>query len=82
MELFWSHSWVECTRIYEPSEPERYQWGDNYLCVPRDTPYHFTFSYYIGRILGKGCILMEEPSDPYNWYDNYLCAAIEAGPSL
>ena len=35
----WSYPGMECTRIYEPSEPERYQWGDNYLCVPRDSPY-------------------------------------------
>ena len=81
----WSYggaiSGMKCTRIFEPSEPANHHWADNYLCVPRNSPYDFVFSIH-DKILGKGCIHMKEPSDPHTWSDNYLCASIGVGPSF
>ena len=81
--LRWSYSGVipgmRCTAVNEPGDP--HCWHDNFLCVPSDSPYDFSFSH-AGRILGKGCVLMNEPGDPHYWEDNYLCATAGAGGSI
>ena len=81
--LRWSYAGaipgMRCTAVNEPGDP--HYWGNNYLCVPSDSPYDFSFSH-AGRILGKGCVLMNEPGDPHYWTDNYLCATAGAGGSF
>ena len=66
----------KCVQILEPADP--HTWRDNYLCVPPNSPYHFTWVYSNGqrdreRRSGKTCIQWIEPADPHTWRDNYLC---------
>ena len=47
-EMRWSDSgqirgrW-KCTNIFEPREAPSKSWVDNYLCVPKNAPYNFTW---------------------------------------
>ena len=50
-EMRWSDSgqllgrW-KCTNIFEPEEEPSKSWFDNYLCVPKNAPYNFTYVSY------------------------------------
>ena len=62
---------MRCTRILERSDP--HTWEDNYLCVPNNSPYQFSWSS-AGEITGKSCIKWTEPGDGQGtWGDNFLC---------
>ncbi|XP_066915265.1 uncharacterized protein [Clytia hemisphaerica] len=63
---------MRCSRVNEPSEPKGYHWGDNFLCVPKNSPYHFKFYNYRPKMT-RNCVQMTEPSDPNTWKDNFLC---------
>jgi len=80
VDIRWSDwgdiSGMRCTRITQQSG--RYQpngWHDNYLCVPKDSPYVFTWSTN-GRIKGLQCLQWQ--NDAFSrrklWQNNYLCA--------
>ena len=34
---------MKCTRIFEAKEAHKNRWYDNYLCIPLDAPYNFTW---------------------------------------
>ncbi|XP_066929236.1 uncharacterized protein [Clytia hemisphaerica] len=63
---------MRCTYIVERAEPLHTTWLDNYLCVPNNSPFHFSWSS-AGPIKGKKCIRWYESADPHTWHDNYLC---------
>ena len=79
--LRWSYSGaypgMKCTHYYDPVN---WNWRDNYLCVPGDSPYNFVF-HYGGKPTGTACISVNEPAET-GWADNYLCAAPGSGPSF
>ena len=62
---------MKCVNTKENADP--HTWGDNFLCVPPDSPYDFHWSSS-GPISGLDCIQWLEDSDPATWADNYLCA--------
>ena len=68
---------MKCTSFNDPING---YWVDNYLCVPKDSPYDFTFSCG-GRPQGRACININEPAEG-GWADNFLCATAGAGPSF
>ncbi|XP_065072088.1 uncharacterized protein LOC135696579 [Rhopilema esculentum] len=65
----------KCTNIFEPREPPTKSWFDNYLCVPKNAPYNFTWSHN-GPIPGLGCIQWYAKQGRDGWDDNYLCADV------
>ena len=70
---------MRCTPIIEPAEPKRYTWRDNYLCVPKNSPYNFRwFHRKPSQNQAKHCLKWVEPADPNTWKDNYLCIASQA----
>ena len=62
---------MKCTQITESQQPPSHTWDDNFLCVPRNSPFNFVWSER-GPIGGKRCIEWREAADP-NWRDNFLC---------
>jgi hypothetical protein len=65
---------MDCTAVSEAAEPEAAAWSDNYLCVPKQSPYAFSYSS-AGPIEGKTCVQWNEPADTGgSWGDNYVCA--------
>ena len=63
---------MRCTQITEPAESPRHTWHDNFLCVPPQAPFQFSWSY-AGPIPGLRCLRFNEPADPHTWQDNFLC---------
>ena len=65
---------MKCTRISEPEDPE--SWQDNYICVPKNSPYDFMWSDSGSIENGHiGCLKIDEPTETGKyWRDNYLCA--------
>ncbi|XP_057301489.1 uncharacterized protein LOC130635959 [Hydractinia symbiolongicarpus] len=62
---------MRCVKVNEPSDP--HTWYDNYICVPKETPYDFSWSY-AGCKKGEYCIQWNEPATyKYTWYDNFIC---------
>ena len=61
---------MKCTLINEPGDTP--DWHDNYLCVPKDSPFDFKWSF-AGCFGDLDCISLNEPADPNYWFDNYLC---------
>ena len=61
-----------CVLLDEPAEPSNTGWENNHLCVPQDSPYHFTWSHQ-GRIEGLDCLKLKVETDPHSWNDNFLC---------
>jgi hypothetical protein len=61
-----------CIRVHEPSEPDRSDWSDNFLCSSADLRVQWSYN---GRIEGMRCTKISEPSEPRrnHWDDNYLC---------
>ena len=72
-----SISGMKCTRVYDPVDGN---WAENFLCVPSDSPYDFTF-HYGGKPNGRACINMNDPAVG-GWADNFLCATVGSGPSF
>jgi len=70
---------MRCTQVIELADP--HTWRDNFLCVPRSSPFIFTWSM-AGPISGKHCIQWLETADPHTWNDNYMCADIFPMPKL
>lgn len=69
---------MRCVQITEPAEPAQTGWSNNWLCVPPDSPYRFTWSYagQPGAPAGAedwDCVGWNEPNDPHTWGDNWLC---------
>ena len=62
---------MKCTQITESQQPPSHTWDDNFLCVPRNSPFNFEWSEK-GPIRGKRCIEWREAADP-DWRDNFLC---------
>ena len=62
-----------CTHISDPTFAK--YWENNFLCVPKKSPYHFVWSFR-GPVKAKdmSCIKMGIPGGPKEWMDNYLCA--------
>ena len=62
-----------CTHISDPTFGK--YWQNNFLCVPKDSPYHFVWSFR-GPVKSKdlACLRMGIPDGPAEWTDNYLCA--------
>ena len=54
-------------------------WTNNYLCVPEDSPYHFSWSSN-GKIDGLDCLKIKETHN--SWNDNYLCGFQEGKENL
>lgn len=82
-EMRWSDSgqilgW-KCTNIFEPREDPSKSWFDNYLCVPKNAPYNFTWSHN-GPIPGLGCIQWYAKEGRDGWDNNYLCAETVGHP--
>lgn len=63
---------MRCTPIFEKEEPPQHMWMDNWLCLPRGSPWTLTWSMS-GPIAGRSCVQWLEPSDVHSWTDNYLC---------
>jgi hypothetical protein len=63
---------MDCTNVVEPAEPHAAAWNDDYLCVPKQSPYALSYSN-AGAIAGKSCVQLNEPADPGSWSDNYVC---------
>lgn len=64
---------MTCTRIYSPTKHYYRGWNDNYLCVPRDSPYNFKWS--VGRALtGYKCLEWKYPADRRWGEDKFLCS--------
>jgi len=69
-----SISGMRCTGIRQQSG--RYQpngWHDNFLCVPKDAPYVFTWST-TGPVKGLQCLRWQNNAFRNLWQNNYLCA--------
>ncbi|CAB4021953.1 Zinc metallo ase nas-6 [Paramuricea clavata] len=64
---------MRCVLINEPRELRKNGWYDNYLCVPKSSPYRFRWSYS-GPINGLSCIQWMAKKGYHGWNDNYLCA--------
>ncbi|XP_028394125.1 uncharacterized protein LOC114518347 [Dendronephthya gigantea] len=64
---------MKCVLINEPREPRQHGWNNNYLCVPRRSPYRFRWSHS-GQINGLECIQWLAKRGLDGWNDNYLCA--------
>ncbi len=66
---------MDCTNIDEPKDETPAAWADDYLCLPKDAPY--TFSWYsTGAPDGQACTRWYEANDlKGSWGDNYLCAS-------
>ena len=62
---------MKCTKITDHHQPSSHTWNDNFLCVPKNSPFNFVWSEN-GPINGFQCIEWIERSDK-NWRDNYLC---------
>ena len=60
---------MNCLKIVEGPN----KWKDNYLCLPFDSPYEFSWSYS-GIITDTSCMPWFEPSGGDSWEDNFLCA--------
>ena len=74
-QMEWSYSGPmggnkSCLNIKEPEDP--HGWESNYLCLPNDTVYNFTWSHG-GCDKTKFCLRINAPMDQHTWYDNYLC---------
>jgi hypothetical protein len=64
---------MTCTSIDEPAEKPASIWADNFLCLPPDAPYQFTWSH-AGPIAGKTCVRwFDHAEDGPTWIDNWLC---------
>lgn len=77
--MVWSHDGeidgMRCTLVSESSDEEAAAWMDNYLCLPEDSPYVFTWSS-AGPIEGQTCVRWYEGADlAGTWNDNYLCVS-------
>ncbi len=59
---------MKCAQINEPSDPD--YWYDNYLCLPHNSPY--SFSFHGAGNPGHNNVRWAEPADPHTWNDNYL----------
>uniref|UniRef100_A0A7M5WU82 Uncharacterized protein n=1 Tax=Clytia hemisphaerica TaxID=252671 RepID=A0A7M5WU82_9CNID len=67
-------STMKCRPVYEPSEPAKYKWLDNFICVPIDAPYEFQFFNYVPRMNYRcRCLQWYNAKDPDTWGDNFLC---------
>ena len=64
---------MDCTAVAESAEVYASAWADNRICVPKQSPWIFTFSS-AGPIAGQQCAQWNEPADPNSWGDNFLCA--------
>eukprot|EP00111_Clytia_hemisphaerica_P006187 TCONS_00017917-protein len=75
--MVWSYAGpkhgMRCFRVYEPSEPKHYNWHDNWLCVPHNSPYHLRFFNHNVKYSKCRCVQWIEPSDPHTWKDNFMC---------
>ena len=67
----------KCVNIAEDADP--HTWGDNFICVPQDSPYNFKWNS-AGPLAGLDCIQWLETADPDTWADNYLCHEKLEGP--
>lgn len=63
---------MKCLQIFEPNEAPGKRWFDNYLCLPMDAPYKFTWSYN-GPIKGLPCIRWYAKEGRDGWDNNFLC---------
>ena len=65
---------MQCRPIYEPSEPRNYNWHDNFICVPPNSPYNFDFLNFVPHFNYKcRCVQWHSAKDPHTWKDNFLC---------
>jgi MYXO-CTERM domain-containing protein len=65
---------MDCTNVYEAAESQASAWSDNYLCVPKQSPYALSYSS-AGPIDGKSCVQWNETADlDQSWKDNYVCS--------
>lgn len=73
----WSHggtiAGMRCTNVTESADKSATAWADNFLCVPQDAPYTFTWSP-AGRLPNQDCVRWYEAAEVGgSWGDNYLC---------
>ena len=68
---------MQCIRVNETNQPGGHTWHDNYLCMPRHSPYTDLDLIWsnTGPISGKSCIEWTESVDSA-WDNNYLCATM------
>lgn len=64
---------MKCVLVNEPSESRRSGWHNNYLCVPKSSPYNFKWSHR-GRMRGLSCVQWYAKKGREGWNNNYLCA--------
>ena len=64
---------MDCAPVTESAEQYASAWSDNRICVPKQSPWIFTFSS-AGPLAGQQCAQWNEPADPHSWSDNFLCA--------
>ena len=62
----------KCTQIIEPIEPVSTTWSDNYLCVPKDSKWTFTWNS-VTPADTSNCVHIYENLDTSSWDNNYLC---------
>jgi len=64
---------MRCTQIIDLHSQISDYWKDNFLCVPKSSPYIFSWSQ-IGPIKGKECINWREEKSVHGEFRNtYLC---------
>jgi len=65
---------MDCTAVFEAADPQAGAWSDDYLCLPKQSPWAFSYSS-AGPIAGKSCVQWNEPADlDQSWSDNYVCS--------
>jgi hypothetical protein len=71
---------MRCTRVGEAAEAKAAEWADNFLCVPKDSPYTFTWSS-AGPLADKTCVRwFDHAETSATWWDNWMCVT-KAAPT-